>query len=80
MNTNKHIFFNDEETADRFIKLYGGIISKDYTGFYRRYYGEKCKDKIIVLYRCGIKDIKDICKYIGLKKKKWNGHLCYLYE
>lgn len=88
--TFKAIFFTDVKYADRFVQLYG---SKDscmtidtpdsywWKALYKNYYGEKVDScKAAVGPRMTTEEINDLIKYIGLKKKHWNGKICYLYD
>lgn len=81
MRTFKYIFFKDRSCAERFIKLYGGYVKCITNGdFEIRYFGDKVRNTYCVTNRYSTEEINELIKYIGLKKKKWNGKLCYLYE
>lgn len=80
-NTAKYIFFNTVDEAERFVKLYGGIISNDSgCGFYRRYFGEIAKQPMVILTTNNMV-MDEICSSIGLKKTRKNGNRkCYIFE
>jgi len=80
-NTAKYIFFNTVDEAERFVKLYGGIVCINSAGdFYRRYFGEIAKKPMVIL-TTNNKVMDEICSSIGLKKKRKNGNRkCYIFE
>jgi hypothetical protein len=80
-NTTKHIFFNTVDEAERFVKLYGGVVCINSAGdFHHRYYGEIAK-RPMVLLRTNNMVMDEICSSIGLKKKRINGNRkCYIFE
>lgn len=79
MTTNKYVFFNTIEEAGRFISLYGGISGTDYS-FTTWRFGNKVNEKPYVLFRASKEDIENLKKTIGLKEKRFNNKLCYIFE
>ncbi len=79
MTTNKYVFFNTIEEAGRFVSLYGGISSKDFS-FTRFRFGNKVDGKPYVLFRASKEDMENLKKMIGLKEKRFNNKLCYIFE
>ena len=86
MKTTKHIFFNTKDEAERFEKLYDNkidwvCIDLPYDNYWiRTYFGPNALGKVHVYFRTDTENLNKIIKAIGLKKKKWAGHLCYLFE
>lgn len=79
----KYVVFNSLEEARRFVELYGGFVENPgkyyYDLFYLQYFGEKLKDKYMVISRFSKEEFNEVVRVLGLKKKKWNGHLIYSY-
>ena len=75
----KYIMFNSREEAERFTLLYGGFISS-YDYFYQRYFGEKCTGKVVVILRATKDEMSEIASAIGLKDRRWNNKLVFVYE
>ena len=78
----KHLFFNNIEEAERFKQLYDGRPLVDYFPNYwvKKYYGHKIIGKTHVFFTVTTEEFEKIKKAIGLKEKRWAGHLCYIYE
>ena len=79
MTTNKYVFFNTIEEAQKFVSLYGGISSKDYS-FTTWRFGNKVDGKPYVYFRASKEDMKRIKELIGLKEKRFNNKICYVFE
>jgi hypothetical protein len=79
-NTEKFIFFNTVDEAERFVKLYGGSLCSDYwkDHFYRNYFGEIANQPMVGLRTNNIV-MNEICSSIGLKEKRKNGKKCYIF-
>lgn len=72
----KYIFFNDKETAERFMSLYGGHIFNDidyYDAWCNSYFGTGINGMVCISFRSTTKNFETIKKAINLKEKKGNG-------
>lgn len=78
----KYFLFNTTEEANRFYELYEsdgafGIWVND--DFYLKYFGEKVRDKYIIAMRMSTNGIEELVKILGLKKRRYNGKLIYVF-
>lgn len=81
----KYVVFDSLDEAIRFNELYDsrGFIENFgdyyYDNFYKKYFGEKIKGKVLVVARFTKEEFDEVIRVLNLKKKKWNGHLIYSY-
>lgn len=83
--TFKDVLFNSYEEAKRFCLLYGVGCQIERPGMDMHkvmcnYLGDKAKDKYIVTVRWTKSQIEQAMKDIGIKRKRYNGQMVYIYE
>ena len=80
-NVWRYVFFKNEEQANRFAELYGGLVNKPEGAYHEtscNIYGKEVKGLWeVMLNRITKKEFDEISKDLGLVKKKSTNHFRY---